>query len=56
MCFMCVSEQCEACPDFEVVKERSVCCLHPVEKKMENDLYTTLVRSFIHVKELMTTY
>lgn len=52
MCFMCVSEQCEACPDFEVVKERSGCCLHLVEKKLENDLYTTLVRSFIYVKEL----
>ncbi|XP_068071342.1 histone-lysine N-methyltransferase 2B isoform X4 [Danio rerio] len=34
--------QCEACPDFEVVKGRSGCCLHPVEKKLENGLYTSL--------------
>lgn len=52
MCFMCVSEQCEACPDFEVVKKQSGCCLHPIEKKLENDLYTSLVRSFIHVKQV----
>ncbi|XP_052388903.1 histone-lysine N-methyltransferase 2B isoform X2 [Carassius gibelio] len=38
--FMCA--QCEVCPDFEVVKERSSCCLHPVEKKLENGLYTSL--------------
>uniref|UniRef100_A0A671PZJ3 [histone H3]-lysine(4) N-methyltransferase n=1 Tax=Sinocyclocheilus anshuiensis TaxID=1608454 RepID=A0A671PZJ3_9TELE len=34
--------QCEVCPDFEVVKERSGCCLHPVEQKLENGLYTSL--------------
>uniref|UniRef100_A0A671S9P9 [histone H3]-lysine(4) N-methyltransferase n=1 Tax=Sinocyclocheilus anshuiensis TaxID=1608454 RepID=A0A671S9P9_9TELE len=38
--FMCA--QCEVCPDFEVVKEWSSCCLHPVEKKLENGLYTSL--------------
>ncbi len=51
---MCVSQQCEVCPDFEVVKERSGCCLHPVEQKLENGLYTSLVRSLIHVKLVMT--
>ncbi|XP_043073343.1 histone-lysine N-methyltransferase 2B isoform X2 [Puntigrus tetrazona] len=34
--------QCEVCPDFEVVKERSGCCLHPVELKLGNGLYTSL--------------
>ncbi|KAF4100669.1 histone-lysine N-methyltransferase 2B isoform X3 [Onychostoma macrolepis] len=34
--------QCEVCPDFEVEKEWSGCCLHPVEQKLENGLYTSL--------------
>ncbi|XP_026145607.1 histone-lysine N-methyltransferase 2A-like isoform X2 [Carassius auratus] len=34
--------ECEVCPDFEVVKERSGCCLHPVEQKLESGLYTSL--------------
>uniref|UniRef100_A0A8C1I7A0 [histone H3]-lysine(4) N-methyltransferase n=1 Tax=Cyprinus carpio TaxID=7962 RepID=A0A8C1I7A0_CYPCA len=38
--FMCA--QCEVCPDVEVVEEWSSCCLHPVEKKLENGLYTSL--------------
>ncbi|XP_067267313.1 histone-lysine N-methyltransferase 2B isoform X3 [Chanodichthys erythropterus] len=42
ICHLLMCAQCEACPDFEVVKERSGCCLHLVEKKLENDLYTTL--------------
>ncbi|XP_077051369.1 histone-lysine N-methyltransferase 2B isoform X2 [Siphateles boraxobius] len=42
MCHLLVCAQCEACPDFEVVKKQSGCCLHPIEKKLENDLYTSL--------------
>ncbi|XP_067282506.1 histone-lysine N-methyltransferase 2B [Pseudorasbora parva] len=42
ICHLLMCAQCEACPDFEVVKKWSGCCLHPVEKKLENDLYTSL--------------
>ncbi|XP_039534274.1 histone-lysine N-methyltransferase 2B isoform X2 [Pimephales promelas] len=42
MSHLLVCAQCEACPDFEVVKKQSGCCLHPIEKKLENDLYTSL--------------
>ncbi|KAK7124475.1 hypothetical protein R3I94_018745 [Phoxinus phoxinus] len=42
ICHLLVCAQCEACPDFEVVKKQPGCCLHPIEKKLENDLYTSL--------------
>ncbi|XP_073677507.1 histone-lysine N-methyltransferase 2B [Garra rufa] len=42
ICHLLMCAQCEICPDFEVVKERSGCCLHPVEQKLENGLYTSL--------------
>ncbi|XP_051519968.1 histone-lysine N-methyltransferase 2B-like isoform X1 [Myxocyprinus asiaticus] len=37
-----ICAQCEACPDMEIEKEQSGCCLHPVEQKLQKNLYTTL--------------
>ncbi|XP_051527689.1 histone-lysine N-methyltransferase 2B-like isoform X2 [Myxocyprinus asiaticus] len=37
-----ICAQCEACPDMEIIKEQSGCCLHPVEQKLQKNLYTTL--------------
>ncbi|XP_050993055.1 LOW QUALITY PROTEIN: histone-lysine N-methyltransferase 2A [Labeo rohita] len=42
ICHLLMCAQCEVCPDFEVVKEQSGCCLHPVEQKLESGLYTSL--------------
>ncbi|KAK2887520.1 hypothetical protein Q8A67_015748 [Cirrhinus molitorella] len=42
ICHLLMCAQCEASPGFEVVKEQSGCCLHPVEQKLENGLYTSL--------------
>ncbi|XP_065143963.1 histone-lysine N-methyltransferase 2B [Paramisgurnus dabryanus] len=37
-----VCSQCKACPDLEIGKLQSVCCLHLVEQKLEKDLYASL--------------